>query len=173
MERKTLSLVYYNLGCMELYFIHYCTHVSTIWMDVTIPWDFIFMMILVNWMVAPIPWIFSYSLHHPDGCTHVVDSCLDLRYVICICILDLQVSWQCMSSSLQELVKHLSHRSSLCLLALGGICYTRIWHTSCTSPWHTMKLLKRDHHAVYLLRYLAHILHRTLIGKCLELSLKK
>ena len=81
MEHKTLSLVCYDSGCMELYVIHDCTHVSTIQMAMTIQWDFILMMILIISMVVLIPWIFSYSLHHPDGCIHVVDSCLDLIYV--------------------------------------------------------------------------------------------
>ena len=84
---------------MELYVIHDCTHVSAIRMDVTIPWDFTFMvillyrmvvsipwildlqMILLIWMVVPMLWILSYSPYYLDGCAHDVDSCLALRYV--------------------------------------------------------------------------------------------
>ena len=67
---------------MELCIFHDCTHVSSIQMAVTIPWNFIFMMmILLYWMVVPMPWIFSYKPYYLDGCIYIVDSCFSIKYV--------------------------------------------------------------------------------------------
>lgn len=99
MEGKTLSLVLYDSGCVELCIIHDFTHVYVIWMVVTIPRDFTFMtillywmatsipwilyllMIIFIWMATPIPWILLHSTYYPYGCIHTVGSCFDIRYV--------------------------------------------------------------------------------------------
>jgi len=131
------------------------------------------MLILVIWMDAPIPWIFLYSLHHPDGCTHVMDSCLHLKCVyVYACLIFWSPNNVC-PRPCQKIVKHFIHHSSFYLHALGGICYTVFFHASCTSLRHNLKFPKHDHYTIYSSMYTTQIPSLTLLGKYLELSLKK
>jgi len=107
------------------------------------------------------------SLHHSDGCVHVIDSCLDLKYV------HVYASFICSSPNsacphpCQKLVRHLNHHYSFYLHALGGICYAIFAHASCTSLWHTLNFMKHDHYIVYSSMYTAQIPPLTLLGKSL------
>ena len=76
---------------MGLCVIHDCTHVSAIQMVVTIPWDFIFfMMILLYRMAVSMPWILDYRWSFYIGW---LQPCHGSFHVVLIIWIDASIPW--------------------------------------------------------------------------------